>query len=112
MSGLLAVSGDEHALPQLVRSSDPSGCGTIPAHLNNSRHQPTVVERNALVSRNAWHDVVEQTQLVLEESPDYCFVCAALVPAAAPDALLQAYLDEAHRGRLAVVCGRRACRLA
>jgi hypothetical protein len=63
------------------------------------------------VSRNAWHDRVEQTQLILQESPDYCFVCEELVPDAAPDAVIQAYLDAAHRERLAVVCGRRACRL-
>ncbi len=64
------------------------------------------------MSRNAWSDAIEQTQLRLRESPDCCFICAALVPAAAPDALLQAYLEATHRDRLAVVCGRRACRLA
>lgn len=70
------------------------------------------VEGNAAVSRNAWSDAIEQTQAILQEGPDYCFVCEELVPDAAPDALIQAYLDEGHRDRLAVVCGRRACRLA
>src|SRR3954451_23447158 len=69
-------------------------------------------ERNHAVSRNAWQEEIAQTQLVLQESPDYCFVCGELVPDAAPDALIQAFLDAAHRDRLAVVCGRRACRLA
>jgi hypothetical protein len=64
------------------------------------------------VSRNAWQEEIAQTQLVLQDGPDYCFVCEELVPDAAPDALIQAYLDAAHQERLAVVCGRRACRLA
>lgn len=64
------------------------------------------------MSRNAWSDAVAQTQLVIKESPDFCFVCEELVPDAADDALIQAFLDEAHHDRLAVVCGRRACRLA
>ena len=64
------------------------------------------------MSRNAWQEEIEQTQLVLQESPDYCFVCGALVPDAAPAPLIQGYLDAAHHDRLAVVCGRRSCRLA
>lgn len=62
--------------------------------------------------RNAWQEGVAQTQLVLRQRPDHCFICGAVVPGAAPDALLHAYLDAAHRQRLAVVCGQRACRLA
>jgi len=63
------------------------------------------------VSRNAWAEAIEQTQAVIGESPDYCFICGELVPDAAPGALVQAFLDQAHRERIAVVCGRRACRL-
>ena len=64
------------------------------------------------MGRNPWRDTVEQTQLVIRESPDYCFVCGEPVPDDAPEALMQAYLDAGHHDRLAVVCGRRACRLA
>ncbi len=64
------------------------------------------------MSRNAWSEAVEQTQGVIQESPDYCFICGELVPDDATDALVQAFLDAGHRDRLAVVCGRRACRLA
>jgi hypothetical protein len=64
------------------------------------------------VSPNAWSEAIEQTQIVIQESPDYCFVCGELVPDDVPEALAQAFLDEGHRDRLAVVCGRRACRLA
>jgi hypothetical protein len=64
------------------------------------------------VSRNAWAEAIEQTQVAIRESPDYCFVCGELVPDEAPEALIQAFLDAGHRDRLAVVCGRRACRLA
>jgi hypothetical protein len=64
------------------------------------------------VSRNAWQEEIAQTQMVLQDGPDYCFVCEELVPDTAPDALIQAYLDAARQDRLGVVCGRRACRLA
>lgn len=64
------------------------------------------------MSRNAWQEAIEQTQLVLRARPDQCFVCGDPVPDVAPDALVQAYLGAAQQGRLAVVCGRRACRLA
>jgi len=63
------------------------------------------------VGRTNWQDGVEQAQAILREAPDYCFVCRVVVPDADPGALIQAYLDEARRHRLAVVCGRRACRL-
>lgn len=62
------------------------------------------------MSRNAWQETIEQTQLILRQQPDHCFVCGQPVAAAAPDALIQAYLDEGHQQRLAVVCGRLACR--
>jgi hypothetical protein len=62
------------------------------------------------LSRNAWQETVEQTQLVIKQQPDACFVCGQAVAEEAPEALLQAYLDEDHRQRLAVVCGRVACR--
>lgn len=64
------------------------------------------------MGRNSWRETIEQTQLVIQERPDYCFVCGELVPDDAPDALIQAFLDAGHRDRLAVVCGRRACRMA
>lgn len=64
------------------------------------------------MSRNAWLDEVEQTQLLIRQQPDHCFVCGNLVPSVAPDALIQAYRDEEHQERIAVVCGRRECRLA
>jgi len=64
------------------------------------------------MSRTTWQETVEQTQLVLRQQPDRCFVCGLPVPGADPEALLQAYLDAGHQRRLAVVCGRRACRLA
>ena len=63
------------------------------------------------MSRNAWQETIDQTQLVLRQQPDHCFVCGQPVPGTAPEALLQAYLDAGHQQRLAVVCGRRACRL-
>lgn len=69
------------------------------------------VGRDNPVSRTAWLDAIEQTQLVIRRRPDRCFVCEEPVPADAPDALMQAYRDAAHQARLAVVCGRRACRL-
>ncbi len=63
------------------------------------------------MSRTAWQETVEQTQLALRHQPDRCFVCGQPAPGTAPEALLQAYRDAGHRQRLAVVCGRRACRL-
>jgi len=63
------------------------------------------------MSRNAWQETIDQTQLVLRQQSDHCFVCGQPVPGPAPDALLQAYLDAGHQRRLAAVCGRRACRL-
>ena len=62
--------------------------------------------------RNAWAEAVEQTQVAIRESPDSCFVCGEPVPDTAPEALIQAFLDDEHRDRIAVVCGRRACRVA
>lgn len=64
------------------------------------------------MSRSAWVEAIEQTQVVIRESPDYCFVCGEPVPDASPEALIQAFLDDGHGDRIAVVCGRRACRLA
>lgn len=61
---------------------------------------------------NAWRDTVERTQTIIEQQPERCFVCGEAVPPDCPDCLLQAYLDAGRRQRLAVVCGRRACRLA
>ncbi len=62
------------------------------------------------MSRNAWQDTIEQTQIVIQQQRDRCFVCGQPVAADAPDALIQAYLDEGHQQRLAAVCGRVACR--
>jgi hypothetical protein len=63
------------------------------------------------MSRNTWQETIEQTQLVLRQRPDHCFLCGQPIPGTAPEALLRAYLDAGHQLRLAVVCGRRACRL-
>ncbi len=63
------------------------------------------------MSRNAWQETIDQTQLVLRQQPERCFVCGLPVPGDDPEALLRAYLDAGHQRRLAVVCGRRACRL-
>ena len=75
-------------------------------------HYDDDVERTTTVSRNAWREEVEQTQLVIQQAPDRCFICGEAVPVESEDALIQAYLDAAHQQRLAVVCGQRACRLA
>lgn len=64
------------------------------------------------MGRTTWQETIEQTQLVLRQQPDRCFVCGLPVPGTDPEALLQAYLDAGRRQRLAIVCGRRACRLA
>jgi hypothetical protein len=68
------------------------------------------VERTSAVSRNAWQEAIEQTQIVIRQQLNLCFVCGQAVAADAPDALIQAYLDEGHEQRLAVVCGRAVCR--
>src|SRR5689334_24817653 len=62
------------------------------------------------MSRNAWQETIEQTQIVIRQHSDRCFVCGQSVAVDAPDALIQAYLDEGHEQRLAAVCGRAACR--
>jgi hypothetical protein len=62
------------------------------------------------LSRNAWQETIEQTQIVIRQQSDRCFVCGQPVAVDAPDALIQAYLDEGHEQRLAAVCGRAACR--
>ena len=64
------------------------------------------------MSRTAWQEEVEQTQLIIQQQPDRCFVCGEAVPGEAPRALIQAYLDRDHRQRLAVVCDRPACATA
>ena len=64
------------------------------------------------MGRNTWRDEVEQTQLIIQQQPDHCFICGETVPADSPDALVQAFLDEAHGQRLAVVCSRETCRVA
>ncbi len=62
------------------------------------------------MSRTSWRDGIEQTQLVLRQSPDVCFVCRREVPVEGVVGLVEAYGDAERRRRIAVVCDREECR--
>ncbi|CAA9565311.1 MAG: hypothetical protein AVDCRST_MAG18-1429 [uncultured Thermomicrobiales bacterium] len=61
------------------------------------------------MSRTAWQETIDQTQSALREQPDRCFVCAQEVAVDCHRCAVQAFLDEAHTHRLAVVCDRASC---
>jgi hypothetical protein len=62
-----------------------------------------------IVSRNAWQENIAQTQLIIRQQPDTCFVCGEAVGEGCPSCLIQAFLEKGHTQRLAVVCERPQC---
>ncbi len=61
------------------------------------------------MSRNAWQENIAQTQLVIRQQPDICFVCGEAIDENCPSCLVQAFLEKEHLQRLAVVCERTQC---
>lgn len=62
------------------------------------------------MSRSSWRDGIEQTQLIIRQHPDECFVCRRPVEPDCPACLIRAYGDAERRQRIAVVCDRADCR--
>ena len=61
------------------------------------------------MSSSAWRETIDRTQTILQQHPDHCFVCGREIPANCERCAVEAFLDDAHSQRLAVVCDQQSC---